>query len=218
MFIDLHLHESAYSPDSQMTLDELVQAAREKGLGAVCITDHDSMGLAEYAKEYSREHQYPVLVGAEFFSLWGDITAFGIDAIPDHRISAQEFIDYVNERNGFCVSCHPFRNNNRGLEEKLMTVKGLDGVEVLNGSTLPEANQKAADYARALGLVTVGASDCHIPEKLGIFATYFPEDVRTMEEFIRVFKSGGCRPAYYWGGEYRLWDMNVAIHKPFKIA
>ena len=35
MFIDLHLHESAYSPDSQMTLDELVQAAREKGLGAV---------------------------------------------------------------------------------------------------------------------------------------------------------------------------------------
>lgn len=60
MFIDLHLHESAYSPDSQMTLDELVQAAREKGLGAVCITDHDSMGLAEYVKEYSREHQYPV--------------------------------------------------------------------------------------------------------------------------------------------------------------
>ena len=70
MFIDLHLHESAYSPDSQMPLDELVQAAREKGLGAVCITDHDSMGLTEYAKEYSREHQYPVLVGAEFFSLW----------------------------------------------------------------------------------------------------------------------------------------------------
>ena len=32
MFIDLHLHESAYSPDSQMTLDELVQAAREKRL------------------------------------------------------------------------------------------------------------------------------------------------------------------------------------------
>ena len=30
MFIDFHLHESAYSPDSQMTLDELVQAAREK--------------------------------------------------------------------------------------------------------------------------------------------------------------------------------------------
>ena len=78
MFIDLHLHESAYSPDSQMTLDELVQAAREKGLGAVCITDHDSMGLKEYAKEYSREHQYPVLVGAEFFSLWGDITRLAL--------------------------------------------------------------------------------------------------------------------------------------------
>ena len=33
-YIDLHLHESAYSPDSQMTLDELVQAAREKAYSA----------------------------------------------------------------------------------------------------------------------------------------------------------------------------------------
>ena len=45
MFIDLHLHESAYSPDSQMTLDELVQAAREKGLGAVCTVSYTHLTL-----------------------------------------------------------------------------------------------------------------------------------------------------------------------------
>ena len=32
MFIDLHLHESAYSPDSQMTLDELVQEHGKRDL------------------------------------------------------------------------------------------------------------------------------------------------------------------------------------------
>lgn len=206
MFIDLHLHESAYSPDSQMTLDELVQAAREKGLGAVCITDHDSMGLKEYAKEYSREHQYPVLVGAEFFSLWGDITAFGIDAIPDHRISAQEFIDYVNERNGFCVSCHPFRNNNRGLAEHLKDVHGLGGVEVLNGSTDLEANRMALKYCRELGIQPIGASDAHWTSQVGKFVTWFPDPVYTMKDLVSQLKSGRCKPAVWEENGYRIVD------------
>jgi len=132
-------------------------------------------------------------------------------------VDAQKFIDIVKEQGGICFSAHPFRNNNRGLEENLRIVKGLDGVEVLNGSTLPEANKKAADYARELGLVTVGSSDCHIPGKIGFFATYFPEEVRTMEDLIRVFKSGKCKPAYYWNGEYKIWDMETPIHKPFEI-
>ena len=49
------------------------------------------------AKEYSRKSVSGAGRGGVFLTL-GDITAFGIDAIPDHRISAQEFIDYVNER------------------------------------------------------------------------------------------------------------------------
>ena len=78
MIIDMHMHEMRYSGDSFLRLENMVEIAKRRGLDGICITDHDSMGLTEYAKEYSREHQYPVLVGAEFFSLWGDITAFGI--------------------------------------------------------------------------------------------------------------------------------------------
>lgn len=218
MFIDMHMHESRYSKDSFLKLEEMVELARKRGLDAICITDHDDMGLKEFAREYSEKTGFPIFVGIEFFSLQGDIVAFGIDEYPKERVDAQEFIDIVKAQGGVCFSAHPFRNNNRGLEENLKTVRGLDGVEVLNGSTMPEANQKALDYARELGLVTVGSSDCHIPEKLGIFATYFPEEVRTMEDFIRVFKSGGCRPAYYWEGGYRLWDMKTPIHKPFQIV
>ena len=49
MFIDMHMHEMTCSKDSFLKLDQIVSIAREKGLGAVCITDHDSMGLREYA-------------------------------------------------------------------------------------------------------------------------------------------------------------------------
>lgn len=206
MFIDTHMHEMTFSKDSLLRLDEMVRIGKEKGLGAICITDHDSMGLREYAKEYTERTGFPVFVGIEFFSLQGDIVALGIQDYPKERVSAQEFIDLVKEQGGVCFAAHPFRNNNRGLEEKLRVVKGLDGLEVLNGSTSPEACRKAARYARELNLFTLGSSDCHVPEKVGVCATYFPEEVRTMEEFLAVFKKGEMKPAYFSDGTYHILD------------
>ncbi len=148
MLVDLHLHEKTCSTDSFLSLEEIVSEARRRGLDGVCITDHDSMGLRDYAEDYARRTGFPIFVGVEYFSLQGDITAWGIDTFPDHRIDAQDFIDQVNRSGGFCVSCHPFRNNNRGLEENLRRVRGLHGVEVLNGSTTPEANRTALRFCR----------------------------------------------------------------------
>ncbi|WP_461813099.1 PHP domain-containing protein [Faecalimonas sp.] len=217
MFIDMHMHECTYSKDSYLKLADMVEVAKRRGLDGICITDHDDMGLKKYAEEYAKKVNFPIFVGIEFFSLQGDIVAFGIEEYPKERVSAQEFIDLVKKQGGICFSAHPFRNNNRGLGEYLRLVHGLDGVEVLNGSTLPEANKKAADYAKELGVITVGASDCHIIEKIGFFATYFPENVQTMEEFLQVFKSGNCKPAYYTEEGYQIWDMETPIHKPYLL-
>lgn len=113
MFIDTHMHEMTCSKDSFLKLEQMVEIAREKGLGAICITDHDDMGLKEYAEEYAEKTGFPIFVGIEFFSLQGDIIAFGIEEYPDERIPAQEFIDLVKSQGGFCFAAHPFRNNNR---------------------------------------------------------------------------------------------------------
>ena len=104
MLVDMHLHERTCSKDSFLSLNEIVSIAKARGLDAVCITDHDSMGLRDYAAEYARKADFPIFVGVEFFSLQGDITAWGIDEFPDHRIDAQPFIDQVNAAGGFCVS------------------------------------------------------------------------------------------------------------------
>ena len=95
MLIDLHIHEKQFSKDSFLALEEIVEIAKEKGLDAICITDHDSMGLREYAAEYTKKTGFPIFVGIEFYSLQGDILAFGIDSYPKERVSAQEFIDYI---------------------------------------------------------------------------------------------------------------------------
>ena len=202
MFVDLHMHERTFSKDSLLTLKEIVEIAKEKGLDGVCITDHDDIGIKEYAEQYSRETGFPIFVGYEFYSLQGDILAFGAPKVPSERISAQEFVDYVKSFGGVCIAAHPFRNNNRGLEENLATVKGLDGIEALNGSTLPDACSKAFSYAKRLGIPCTGASDCHVPSKVGVYATWLPETVSTLDDFISVFKKGQCRPAVYQNGGY----------------
>lgn len=207
MLIDLHMHEMTYSKDSFLALPRMVEIAREKGLDGICITDHDSMGLKDFAEEYSGKTGFPIFTGIEYYSLQGDIVAFGIEDYPRERIPAQEFINLVKAQGGVCFAAHPFRNNRRGLEEHLCEVTGLDGLEVLNGSTSPAACRKAARYAARLGLRTIGASDCHVPEKVGVCATWFSEEVRTLDEFIKVFQRGGLKPACWSEGQYKILQM-----------
>lgn len=212
MFIDLHIHEKNFSKDSFLELDEIVTIAKRRGLDAICITDHDGMGLKEYAAEYTKKTGFPVFVGIEFYSLQGDILAFGIDSYPDHRISAQEFIDFVHEQGGVVISAHPFRHNRRGLEDNLATLRGVDAIEILNGSTMPDATMKAVQYARKHGFAVTGGSDCHYPHKVGVCATYFPNEVRTEEELIQAIKNHECKPAFHQDHSYYVWDINKLIH------
>ena len=206
MLVDMHLHECTHSLDSFINLDQIITVAKARGLDAVCITDHDSMGLKDYAAEYSEKVGFPIFVGIEFFSLQGDITAWGIDSYPDHRVSAQEFIDHVNKSGGFCVSCHPFRNNNRGLEDNLRKVKGLHGVEVLNGSTSLEANRTALRYCRELGLQAIGASDAHVVPNIAKYVTWLPEKVDNTADFIAQLHHCRTRPAIWNGIAYDIVD------------
>ena len=47
MLVDMHLHEKLFSADSYLTVEEIVEIAKARGLDAVCITDHDDMGFRD---------------------------------------------------------------------------------------------------------------------------------------------------------------------------
>ena len=202
----MHLHALPNSTDSFLTLEEIVSLAKLRGLDAVCLTDHDSMGGKEFAEEYSRKVGFPSFVGVEYFSLWGDITAWGIDSFPDQRIEAQAFINQVNAAGGFCVSAHPFRNNNRGFEDHLREARGLHGVEVLNGSTDMDSNRKALRYCRELGLKAIGSSDSHVPKQVGKYVTWLPEKVDNLKDFVVQLHTCDTRPAIWNGIGYDVVD------------
>lgn len=202
MIIDLHIHEKTYSLDSKMGLEEIINEAKNKGLDAICITDHESNEIKHKAREISKEMNYPVFVGFEFLTTDGDIVAFGIEDVPQEEMSAQEFIDLVESKGGVCISAHPYRKNNRGLEDKLKVVNKLNAIEVFNGSTDDLNNKKAFDVAKQLGIQGIGASDAHRIERVGKFATLFPFKVESIEDLIRGIKSNKCKPAIYKDGKY----------------
>ena len=211
MFIDLHIHEKTCSKDSFLGLDEIVRLARERGLDGIGITDHDSMGLREYAAQCSARTGFPIFTGIEYYSLQGDILAFGIEEYPKERIGAQEFVDLVHAQGGIAISAHPFRHNRRGLEEYLDVIRAMDGIEILNGSTLPDATMKAVQYAKKHGFAVTGGSDCHIPEKVGVCATYFPDEIRTTDDLVRAVRNHECRPAFNQDHRCFVWDLDQLL-------
>ena len=191
MIIDLHLHEELFSSCSVMPLADAVSAARKKGLDGIGITNHNSLDIRD--DELLKEADFPVFVGVEYFADEGEIIAFGVEAIPNKRVSAQEFINCVNEQGGFCFAAHPFRVG-CGLAENLFTLQGLHGIEVCNGSNLDSENEKAWGACHQLGLVAVGGSDAHRPLLVGRYATRFSSTITSMKALVASLKSGACCP------------------------
>ncbi|MDR2051695.1 MAG: PHP domain-containing protein [Deltaproteobacteria bacterium] len=192
MIVDLHAHESLYSACSRMTLEEAVSSARSGGLHGLCITDHDSLSIRDH--EYLRGLDFPVFIGVEMYTREGDIIALGLDVLPPPRPGAQEFIDFAVARGAFCFAAHPFRAWGGGLGERLYSLRNLHGVEVLNGANSDAENHEAMEACAALGLIPVGASDAHVPEAVGRYATWFPEDLSSVRELAEALKAGLGRP------------------------
>lgn len=199
MIIDTHLHERTFSGDSKMNLLEMVAEAKRKGLDGICITDHDKIGLTQYAAKVTEQEHFPIFVGVEYLACEGDIVAFGIDELPAPHLMAQEFLDYVAERGGVCISAHPYRANSRGLGDLLFTLKGMTGVEVLNGSTTPLENCMAQETCKKTGLKPFGASDAHGTVQLGLYATEIPGYFTTVPELVEAIKTRECRAVYLSG-------------------
>ena len=197
MLIDIHMHESRYSSDSYVSLEEIVAKAKYIGLDGICITDHESNQIKTEATELSAKEEFPVIVGAEVLTQEGDILVFGLDDLPKEKIPAQNLIDLVNEAGGIAIAAHPFRNNGRGIGEGIRDLTGLAGIEVFNGSTKPENNFKAYSLALELEIPCVGGSDTHIIERVGKFVTSFPDWVRDTEDLIKAVKEGKVVPTSY---------------------
>lgn len=207
MIIDTHIHEKRYSSDSFIDLKETIDTAKLLGLDGICITNHDNNSLKNEIGNYTKVNGVLVIVGAEVLTHQGDILVFGLEDIPKEKIHAIELLNLVKKHKGVAIAAHPFRNNNRGLGNHLHEVAHiLDGVESFNGSTYSYHNLYAYATATELGLPSLGASDAHVIDKIGKYATKFYDTIRDDKDFIEAIKSKNFHPVMRKDGQFNSFD------------
>lgn len=204
MKVDLHLHDNKYSTDSHISIEEIVREAKRKGLDGIALTNHENPDVVKEIDELVEKYDFVIFPGVEYLTKDGDIVAFGIDKLPEEQMSAQEFIEYVDRFGGTCTAAHPYRTNNRGLKDKLYTVKGLTAIEGYNGSTSDYHNGLAVKAGKELGIQVIGSSDAHVVEKVGVYATLLPYKVKNVKELIEALKTNRCKPLKYVNNNYEI--------------
>jgi predicted metal-dependent phosphoesterase TrpH len=63
-FVDLHIHSTA--SDGSLSPSEIIKTAEKAGLGAIAITDHDTLEGSAEALTYPESHDVEILPGIEF--------------------------------------------------------------------------------------------------------------------------------------------------------
>ena len=209
MIIDTHIHENKYSSDSFIDFKKAIDMAKLIGLDGICITNHDNNDLRMELGDYVKINGVLVIVGAEVLTHQGDILVFGLKDIPNEKMHAEELLRLVKKHKGVAIAAHPFRNNNRGLENHLHEVANLlDGVESFNGSTYSYHNLYAYATATQLGLPSLGASDAHVMDRIGKYATKFYDTIRDSKDFVEAIKSRNFHPVMRRDGTFTDFDYS----------
>jgi predicted metal-dependent phosphoesterase TrpH len=205
VLIDMHNHTRVSSPCSLLSAPELIEAARARGLDAICVTEHLYVEGANVAQEIGRQVGFPVFRGVEARTDLGDMLVFGYYRDIPQGISLEELCTKVHQVGGLVFVAHPYHEAGgwnlvasmraRGLDldtdwDRLPVLKELDGVEILNGQVADEINGKARLLAARLQLPGIGGSDSHLVRMVGAAATRFEAWIQSEEQLIAALKSG----------------------------
>lgn len=194
MLVDIHIHEKSGSNDSQLDIEDAIEMAEKRNIDALCITDHDNLYWKERIKFFQKKTDILLIVGVEIFTLDGDLLCFGIDKLPKRRMSAKKTIEFVQNKGGVCIAAHPYRENNRGLEDKIFKLKNLDAIEVLNGRTKRINNKLCDNMAKKYNLRICGGSDSHTKKEIGKCITKFKNKINSEKDFLNEIRNGNFYP------------------------
>jgi predicted metal-dependent phosphoesterase TrpH len=181
--IDLHCH-SFFSGDGVSSPEQLIEAARAKGLNGFAITDHNTCDAVKYLtdKRLMRPDGLPVndfliIPGVEVTTADGHLLCIGA-MLPDLKgRPALEVCHLIHEAGGVAIPPHPYDLFRAGIRENVLNTLPIDAVEVFNAATtLKRYNRLAYDYAVKRGVPMTAASDAHHYAAIGTAYTVLRTD------------------------------------------
>jgi predicted metal-dependent phosphoesterase TrpH len=209
VILDMHVHTTVGSYDSNLSPLELIQYGKAAGLDGIVVTEHDRGWDRDLARRLSREHDFLILCGMEVSTDLGHILVYGLEEYVSGILYAETLRQVVDRIEAVMFAAHPYRkaftNTNGRWDAPTSTltvreaadraiVQVVDGLEVYNGATGDRENAMAVAVREHVGLHGIGGSDAHSVHGLGCCATVFERPVRDERELVEELRAGRFRP------------------------
>jgi predicted metal-dependent phosphoesterase TrpH len=169
--VDLHMHTD-HSGDCATPVDVLLGTARDRGLGAIAITDHNEVSGALEARRISEETGGVKVIVAEEVKTaeQGEVIGLFIEEKIPKGLTMAETIAEIRAQGGLVYVPHPFDRFHSvpDYEHLIEIVEEVDILEVFNPRVAVTAfNEEAERFARKYRIVPGAGSDSHVAQGLG---------------------------------------------------
>lgn len=189
--VDLHMHTD-HSSDCATPVKVLIETARDRGFGAIAITDHNEVsGAQEAAKVTEGMDDFKIIVAEEVMT--GDagevIGLFLTEKIPKGT-SMRDTITEIKRQGGLVYVPHPFDRLHSvpDYENLLDIVEDIDLMEVFNPRVaISSFNEEAERFARKYNITPAAGSDSHVAQGLGAVRNQL-HDFDGPEEFLEAMR------------------------------
>jgi glycosyltransferase involved in cell wall biosynthesis len=168
--VDLHMHTD-HSHDCATPVEVLLATAREQGLGAIAITDHNEISGALEAREKAAAAGVKVIVAEEVKTAnQGEVIGLFIEEKIPRGLTLAQTVAEIKRQGGLVYVPHPFdRMHSVPDYEHLLTIlDDVDAIEVFNPRVAIGAfNEEAVRFAAKYRIVAGAGSDSHVAQGLG---------------------------------------------------
>ena len=217
--VDLHMHTD-HSHDCATPVEALLAAARDRGLGAIAVTDHNEISGALDAASKAAGYGVKVIVAEEIKTAeQGEVIGLFLTEKIARGLTLQETIAEIRRQGGLVYVPHPFDRLHSvpDYEHLLDVLDDLDAIEIFNPRiALPAFNEEAVRFAAKYRIVGGAGSDSHVAQGLGSVRIRM-RDFDGPEEFLESLREADivARPsALYYAGVQALKFLQTKATPP----
>jgi len=169
MIVDFHTH-THHSYDCVMKPEKILRLAKERGLDAIVVNDHDTIAGGLECKRINKIQGLEVIVGAEIKTSIGDVTGIFLK----EEITSKNYSDVIAEikrQGGITILNHPYVSHN--LSD--LNFDGIDLIEGYNGRVNSAKNELAVQLAKKHNKPVVAGSDAHTYGEVAMCKTHYAD-------------------------------------------
>jgi glycosyltransferase involved in cell wall biosynthesis len=189
--VDLHMHTD-HSHDCATPVEVLLATARDQGLGAIAVTDHNEISGALEAAEKAAGYGVKVIVGEEVKTAsQGEVIGLFLEEKIPRGLTLAETVAEIRRQGGVVYVPHPFDRMHAvpDYEHLLDVVGDVDAIEVYNPRVaIGSFNEEAARFAAKYRIPAGAGSDAHVAQGLGSVRVRMP-DFDGPEEFLEALRA-----------------------------